>query len=293
MNRGIVYAVAAYVIWGLFPLYYRLLAHVSALQLTAHRVVWSALALAAVIVLTRQWPQWRASAANSGVRRIYAVAAVLIAINWFAFIWAVNAGQVLQTSLGYFITPLVNVLLGALVLRERLRAGQWCAIALTAVGVIYLVLSYGSTPWAALVLALSFGSYGLVKKTAPLPALDGLLLETAILVLPALVYLVHVDGAGTGAFLRSDAVTHLLLTGTGLVSTTPLLLFAAAARRIPLTLVGLLFYVAPTLQFLLGVLVYHEPFTHAQAIGFGIVWVGLLCFSAESALVRRGLAATS
>ena len=278
---GFWYGVAAYGIWGLFPLYWKLVQHVPALQILGHRIVWSFVALAALTTFGRGAPApslWHVPARVIGV---YAIAAVLIGINSFLYVYAVNAGFIVETSLGYFIAPLVNVLLGVVVLRERLRAGQWLAAALAAAGVAYLTRAYGSVPWIAAGLATSFGSYGLVKKKAPLDSLRGLTLETAVLVIPAAAYLTALQVDGRGAFLHTGLVSDLLLVGSGLVTISPLLLFASAVRRIPLSVVGLLQYIAPTIQFLLGVSLYDEPFSRTQFIGFAIVWIALIVFSVD------------
>jgi chloramphenicol-sensitive protein RarD len=218
-------------------------------------------------------------------------AALLIGINWLVFLWAVNADFVIETSLGYFMVPLVNVLMGVIFFRERLRLWQWVSVGLATVGVIYLAIAYGSLPWIALALAFSFGVYGVVKKTAPLGSLYGLTLETVILLLPALLYLLYSDSIGRGAFLHTGAVSDVLLVGAGLVTTAPLLMFASAAQRIPLSHMGFLQYVAPTLQFLLGALVYKEPFTYTQLFGFGIVWAALIIFGLEGFFAHRAQAA--
>lgn len=287
MNKGIWYGIGAYVTWGLFPIYWKWLHNVPALQLIGHRILWSFLLLFIVILVSRQWSVFRAAALKPHVLRIYFVAAVLIGINWLVYVWAVNAGFIVQVSLGYYINPLLNVLMGVLFLRERLRPLQWIPLGLAAAGVLYLTWAYGSLPWISLTLAFSFGIYGLVKKIAPLGSLYGLSLETGLLFLPALLYLLCADAIGQGAFLHTGAISDVLMMGAGLMTTIPLLMFASAARRIPLSLVGILQYIAPTLQFLLGVLVYGEPFTHTQLIGFGIVWVALILFAVEGYLASR------
>jgi chloramphenicol-sensitive protein RarD len=287
MNKGIWYAIGAYATWGLFPIYWKWLHQVPALQLLSHRIGWSFLLLLAVILATRQWRAFRAAALTRRVLRIYLVAALLIGVNWLTYVWAVNAGFIVETSLGYFINPLLSVLMGVLFLRERLRAWQWLPIGLATAGVLYLTFAYGALPWIALTLAVSFGFYGLIKKVAPLSSLYGLTLETGILFLPALAYLLVANAAGQGAFLHVGARSDLLLVGVGLVTTIPLLMFASAARRIPLSLVGILQYITPTMQFLLGVLVYKEPFTHTRLIGFGVVWIALIIFGVEGFLAHR------
>ncbi len=276
-NKGIWFAFGAYFIWGLFPIYWKLLKEVSALELIAHRIIWSFVMLGLVLTLTAQWGRLRA-ALNWRVIRIYAIAAVLIGANWLMYVWAVNAGFIVETSLGYFINPLLSVLLGTLIFRERLRPMQWLPVGLAALGVGYLTLVYGRLPWIALSLAFSFGFYGLVKKLAPLGSLYGLTLETGILLLPAFGYLLFLEVDANAAFLRTGLTADLLMIGAGLVTTVPLLMFASAARRIPLSMIGIMQYIAPTLQFLIGVLVYKEPFSQAQFVGFAIVWVALLIF---------------
>ncbi len=287
MNRGVWYAIGAYAFWGLFPVYWKWLHGVPALQLLGHRIGWSFLLLAAVILLTHQWAAFRAAALKKQVLGVYLIAALLLGVNWLTYVWAINAGFVVESSLGYFINPLLSVLMGVIFLRERLRPLQWLPVGLAAVGVGYLAFAYGALPWIALTLAFTFGFYGLVKKTAPLGSLYGLTLETGILFLPAIGYLLYADRMGQGAFLHTGSGSDLLLIGAGAVTTIPLLMFASAARRIPLSLVGILQYIAPTLQFLLGVLVYREPFDHARLIGFGIVWLALIVFGLEGYFANR------
>jgi chloramphenicol-sensitive protein RarD len=284
MNRSILYAVAAYAIWGTFPLYWALLRDVSTAQVMGHRIVWSCLVLAILVAATR-----RVSAIRAASRRIlglYAVAAVLIGVNWTIYVWAVTSGFVVETSLGYFITPLVNVLLGVAVLGERLRRLQWAAVALAAAGVLQLARVSGAPPWIALGLAASFGSYGLIKKRAPLPPIEGLFVETVVLMLPSIVYLVVVQRSGAGVFL-TDGFIDIVLIGTGLLTVIPLLLFASAVRHVSLSAMGILQFFSPTMQFLIGVVVFREPFTAAQFIGFVLVWIAVVLFTADGLLSRR------
>jgi len=287
MNKGIWNGLGAYVLWGFFPIYWKLLHEVSALQVIGHRIAWSFILLVAVIGLTRQWNNFRSAALAPKVIGIYAIAGVLLSINWLVYVWGVNAGFIVETSLGYFINPLVSVLLGVVFLRERLRSMQWLAVGLAAAGVIYLTLTYGRPPWIALSLAFSFGIYGFVKKLAPLGSLYGLTLETALVFPAALIYLLIAESTGTGAFLHQGAVTDILLVGTGVVTSIPLLMFASAAREIPLTMIGVLQYLAPTIQFLIGVFLYHEPFDQSRLIGFSLVWIALIIFWVESFLASR------
>jgi chloramphenicol-sensitive protein RarD len=288
MNKGVLYALGAYVTWGFFPIYWKTLASVPALQLLGHRVLWSFITLIAATILIHQWNSLRL-AINRRVLMIYSVAAVLIGINWLTYVWAVGRGFIIETSLGYFINPLLSVLLGVIFFRERLRLTQWVPISMAAIGVLYLTFAYGSLPWVALTLAITFGFYGLVKKNAPLDSLPGLTIETGILFIPALVFLLFSEVRGTGAFLHTSLLLNLMMVGAGLVTISPLLMFASATRRIPLTMIGVLQYVNPTIQFLLGVLVYKEPFDPHRMIGFGIVWAALIIFALEGFLVRQKL----
>lgn len=297
MNRHIASAVAAYAIWGLFPIYWRLLAHVPALQLISHRVAWSWLILTVAVIATRQWREFRRAAVAPRALLVYFGTAILISINWLVYVWAVNSGYIIETSLGYFINPLISVLLGVVLLRERLRPWQWLPIGLAAIGVLQLTFNYGAPPWIALALAFSFAGYGLLKKTAPLGSLFGLTLETGILLVPALVFLLYTEATGSGAFLHADAQAQpwsdVLLVCSGLLTTAPLLLFAAAAPHIPLSLMGILQYIAPTLQFLLGVLLYNEPFDRHRLIGFVFVWSALLILTVGGLLTRRNRTASA
>ncbi len=280
-RRGLLYAFLAYFLWGLFPLYWKQLDGIPATQLIGHRIIWSFVFLVGLFALRGQLAHLRTLFHERRIVLIYAGAAVLIALNWLTFVWAVNAGYIVETSLGYFINPLLSVLLGMLVLKERLRSWQWVAIGLATLGVLYLTLTYGRLPWIALALAASFGTYGLVTKIAPLDALDGLTLETGLLFVPALAFLLLEEGAGRGAFGHAGLIPTLFMAGTGVVTAVPLLLFGAAARRIPLSTVGILQYLAPTLQFLIGVLVYAEPFHRQHLIGYSCVWLALAIFWLE------------
>jgi chloramphenicol-sensitive protein RarD len=245
------------------------------------------------VLVLRQWQAFRAEALHRHTLGIYAVAGLLLSVNWGTYVWAVNAGYIVETSLGYFINPLLSVLLGVIILHERLRRPQWIAVGLAAAGVIYLTLAYGSLPWIALTLAFSFGLYGLVKKMAPLGALHGLTLETGLLFAPMLLYLIFAEVRGEGAFLHTDGVSTLLMIGAGIVTVVPLLMFAAAVRLLPLSLMGILQYIAPTLQFLIGVLIFGEAFTPTQFIGFGLVWLAVLIFTTENFLTWRRSATLS
>ncbi len=217
----------------------------------------------------------------------YTLTAVLLSVNWLIFIYGINSGQVVETSLGYFINPLLSVALGVVFLRERLRPMQWFPVGLAALGVLYLTLQYGSLPWIALGLAFSFGVYGLIKKIAPLGSLHGLSLETGIIFIPALLYLLYAESQGNGSFGHLGLNVTLLLAFAGVITALPLLLFGLAARSIPLTMLGILQYIAPTVQFLLGIFLYQEPFTVTRLVGFSIIWLALLIFTVEGLYERR------
>jgi len=287
INKGFWYAFGAYFLWGLFPIYWKWLHQVDAVQLISHRIAWSFIILINFILFTKQFKFFAQVLFQKKILLIYSAAAILIGINWLVYVWAVNANFIVETSLGYFINPLLSVLMGVVFFREKLRPFQWIPVILAAGGVIYLTFAYGRLPWIALTLAFSFGTYGLVKKTAPLGSLFGLTIETGLLFVPALAYLVFSDFSGSGVFLHTSVPTNILLIGAGVITTIPLLMFATATQSIPLSMVGIMQYIAPTLQFLLGILVYKESFDQAHMIGFGLVWFGLLIFLVEGFWMRR------
>lgn len=276
---------AAYLLWGLFPLYWPLLEPAGAVEILAHRVVWSLVVVAAVLVVQRRW-RWIGALGRRRVALLVA-AALFIAVNWATYIYGVNTGQVVETSLGYFVNPLVTVGLGVLVLHERLRATQWAAVGIAGVAVVVLTLDYGRPPWIALVLAVSFGLYGLLKKQVGIGAVDSLAVETAVLFAPALAYLVLLAGRGSGTFGAAGSGHALLLVSTGLVTAVPLLFFGAAATRVPLTVIGLLQYLAPVMQFLIGVLLYREPMPASRIAGFALVWLALVLLTADGVAASR------
>lgn len=283
-RAGLIFAVAAHCLWGLFPLYWRLLDVVPSIQLVCHRILWSFVLLLIVVPAMLRFGRWEGlrpflAAVRCGrTWAVYAVAAAMIGINWAAFLWAVNHDRVLDASLGYYINPLLNVLLGVVFLRERLRVAQWLAVGIAATGVSVITVAGGGLPVASLAMAFSFAFYGLVKKKAPLPTLVGLMLETTVLAMPAIGYLAFAEIRGAGAFGHSGGLTDLLLITGGLVTVTPLALFATACQRVPLSTIGLLQYVGPTLQFFVGTLVFGEPFGGSRLIGFGFVWCGLIIY---------------
>jgi chloramphenicol-sensitive protein RarD len=281
MRSGILQASLAYVMWGLFPLYFRLLHSIGALEVLAHRVVWSLVFLLGVLTARRHWDWLGPALRNRRVLALFTASSALIATNWYVYIWAIGHDRVVDASLGYFITPLVNVLTGALVLKERLRPMQWAAVATAAVGVAWLTWAQGALPWTALILAASFSSYGLLRKTASLGALEGLTLETLLLGPIAVAGLGWAMVHGQSVFPGATADLQLLLMAAGPLTAVPLLLFAGGARRIPLSLLGMLQYIGPTIQLALGVWLFHEPFAGARAQGFVIIWTACALFSAE------------
>lgn len=285
MNRGLLYALVAYGMWGLLPIYWKLLHSVSPAAILSHRMVWSLVVVAAILTARREWA-WIRRIDRRAVLTFVAVALLLI-VNWYTYLWAISAGFIVESSLGYFINPLVNVLLGGIFLGERLRPVQKIAIAIACGGVVYLTLSVGALPWIALTLAFSFGFYGLLKKTAGLNALEGMGLEMTILSVPALAYLLFSGDPASPSLLTSEWHITALLLGTGLVTAIPLLAFAAAARRLTLTTLGLMQYLAPTMQFLIGVYIYGEVFTAQRAVGFVLIWLALALYSGETLLRHR------
>ena len=281
MNTGILYAASAYALWGVFPLYFKSLQEIPPMEILLHRMVWSLVFVAIVLAVRKQWAWLGDVVRKPKVLAGFAASALLLSCNWFIYIWAVNNGHVVESSLGYFINPLFNVLLGMLILRERLRPVQWTAVAIAGAGVAWLTWQGGSLPWIALLLATTFALYGLLRKTAALGALEGLALETLLLFPLAAGYLVMLSVQGQNHFTTASTSSQLLLAAAGPITAIPLLLFASGARRIPLSLLGLLQYIGPTLQLLLGVWLYHEPFGGARLVGFALIWGALAVYTAE------------
>ena len=282
MRTGIINATLAFLCWGLFPIYFHALHDVPPSQILAHRVLWSLLFLAIVLSMRRQWQWLPAVLRQPRVIASFVASAFLLSANWLVYIWAVNNGHVIEASLGYFINPLVNIMFGYLLLKERLRAGQWAAIGLAALGVAWLTWQAGTVPWIALILAATFGAYGLMRKTAALGALEGLSLETMVLFPLALGYVIWLSLNGQNSFINSAAdSTRWLLVAAGPITAIPLLLFAAGARTIPLSVLGLLQYISPTIQFLLGVWLFHEAFSAERMVGFLLIWSALALYAAE------------
>jgi chloramphenicol-sensitive protein RarD len=280
-RQGYLFGVLAYLCWGLFPLYWKLLRPSGAGELLAQRIVWSFVFVLLVILATRRWRRIVPLLHQRRTLGLVTLAGVLIAVNWGTYIFGVNTDRVVETSLGYFINPLVTVLLGVLVLRERLRPGQWVAIGVGTLAVAVLTVDYGHVPYLALTLALSFGTYGLIKKQLGVPAVDGLALESGVLTLPALAFVLVLAARGQSSFGHVSALHTALVVTSGAVTAVPLLLFAGAANRIPLSAIGLLQYLAPILQLACGVLIFHEPMPPARLAGFALVWLALAVFTAD------------
>jgi chloramphenicol-sensitive protein RarD len=286
-RRGLLLGIAAYSLWGAFPLYWPLLEPAGAIEILAHRIVWSLVTMGVLVLVLQRGSIVRGLVADRRVFRLLALAACLITVNWATYIWSVNNGHVVESSLGYFINPLVTVLMGVFILGERLRPAQWAAMGVAALAVVVLTVDYGRLPWVAIILACSFGSYGLCKKQANAPAIESLTLETMVIGPVALAYVGWLAWQGESSF-GSHGVGHaLLLMTTGIVTAVPLVCFGGAAIRVPMVTLGLLQYLAPILQFALGILYFHEDMPAGRWIGFGLVWVALAIFTVESLRHRQ------
>ncbi|MCP4342975.1 MAG: EamA family transporter RarD [Desulfobulbaceae bacterium] len=283
---GLLAAAGAFTLWGVLPVYWKLLQEVPAYEILCHRMAWSLVLTLGLVFLTGRRAVFRQALKERQNLITFTATGLLLAVNWLLYIWAVNAGFIVEASLGYFINPLINVFFGMIFFREKMRLVQWFALFLAFLGVLYLTIYYGRFPWIALVLGFSFATYGLLHKKNSLGALDALCLETGILFLPAAAILVGLAYSGGGSFGRIDLAGTLLLVGTGLVTTVPLLLFGYAAHKIPLSTLGLMQYLAPSINLLLGVFVYGEEFPQARMIGFMLIWAALAIFMAEN-LLRR------
>ena len=284
---GVIYAVAAFLIWGISPIYWKALRSVPAIEIILHRIVWSFFLLVPLIILMRRWQEFVAVLKNPRTLLILLFTGLIVGGNWLLYIWAVNNDHLLQASLGYYINPLVNVVLGMVFLKERLRTPQIVAVALATAGVLYLTIYFGVFPWIALTLAISFGFYGLIRKVAPVSSVVGLTVETLWLSIPALVYLVYLDRLGQGAIFRVSFKLDLMLMGCAVVTAFPLLFFTLGARRLYLSTLGLLQYIAPSCMFILAVFFYDEPFASAQVVTFILIWIALAIYSTDSVRYYR------
>ena len=280
-------AFLAFLIWGLSPIYWKALGRVEAFEIILHRVIWSFVFLMPLVLIGRQWEEFKSAVKNGRILGILLVTSILVGANWLIYIWAVNNGRVLQASLGYYINPLVNILLGMVFLGERMRRPQLLAVALATTGVLYLTLQYGVFPWVSLALAFSFGVYGLIRKVAAVGALVGLTVETLLLTAPAGFWVLYLHQNQSGTFLKSGLSIDLLLIGTGILTATPLLLFNLGAKRITLATLGFIQYTAPTGMLLLGITVFNEPFTRSQAVTFGLIWTALAVYSWDTVRAHR------
>ena len=277
-RKGILYSILAYTLWGIFPLYWKALHSVPAFQVLLHRTVWGALFLAAVLLFQKRLVSVIHQIASPRILGMALISGFFLLVNWLIYVWAIPAGYVLESSLGYFIAPLLNILFGVLVFKERLRVLQIISVVFALIGVLNLVIFYGKTPWIALSLGFSFAIYGLLRKRSPLHSVEGLFAETGLLSLPAAALLLNFQLGGTGAFLSQGSWIDTLLVMTGPITAAPLLLFASGARRIPLSLVGMFQYISPTIQFLLGILVFKEKLTSYHLFTFACIWCGVVLF---------------
>jgi chloramphenicol-sensitive protein RarD len=280
-SRGLAATTAAFVIWGLFPIYLHPLYEVSAIQVVAHRVTWSCLFILTWLVARGELGRLTATVTSPALLGRLTVTALLVSCNWLVYVWSVTHEHIVDTSLGYYINPLMNVVLGVFVLKERLNRAQWVAVALASAAVLYLAILAGRPPWIALTLAVSFSLYGLLRKVISVDALPGLATETLVLLPLALAYLVWCQASGTGALTNSGPAIAALLVGSGLVTAVPLFLFAYGARALPYSTVGVLQYIAPSLQLVCGVYLFHESFGATRAAGFALIWLALLIYAAD------------
>lgn len=286
-QKGVIYAVGAFTIWGLNPIYFRMIRQVSTTEIIAHRVVWMIILLLLAVALTRRWGVLKGYLTNRGLMGMMVITAILIGTNWLAFTWAVTHDRVLHTSMGYFINPLCNVFLGMVFLRERLRPGQAFSVILAGIGVGYMIIQHGSLPWIAIILPITFGTYGLLRKQIQIDAFNGLLLEAIILTPIALAYLLYLFTQNEFVFLQEGTGFKLLIMFSGPITIAPLMLFAAGVKRIPLSTVGVFQYIGPSLTFLLGVFAFREPFDSVQLVTFCFIWVSLIIFTIEGLRYSR------
>jgi len=286
-SRGVVYALLAYGTWGIVPAYYKFIEHISVYEMVAHRAVWTSTFGVALLLILRRFQFLRHAWRNPKLLLTLLLSGVMISSNWLVFLWAITHAKIIETSMGYFINPLFSVMLGVVLLHERLRAGQVAAIALAAAGVGYIVFNYGYVPWVALFLPLTFGLYGFIRKHTPVDSLSGITTETLFMLPAAVAYLVWNAGHGESHFGPGNGMDSLYLIGVGVITLGPLVSFAAAARRVRLATLGILQYLAPTLTFLLGVAVYREPFDHVKLVAFCCIWLSLFIYTLEGVRFSR------
>ena len=294
-KKGIAYALLAYLMWGVFPIYFKLMQQVSAVEILMHRVIWALVFVLLVLAARREWSWLGQALRKPAVMLRFFASAFMLSVNWYMYVWAVNNNHIVEASLGYFINPLMNVMFGFALLRERLRPGQWFAVGLATLGVAWLTWQAGGLPWIGLIIAISFASYTVLRKTASLGTLEGLTVETLLLFPFAAASLAWLTWHGQSAFFTPGAdlsgtklaVTQWLLVAAGPITAVPLLLFAAAARSMPMALLGILQYMTPTMQMLIGIVVYGEVFDSAKLVGYIAIWTALVIYTAEGILQSR------
>ena len=283
---GFIYAFSAYVFWGVIPLFWKQLDHVDSIEIVIHRMLWSCVLVTLLILLSRQWASFKLLLSQPKLMLRLFAASSLISLNWAVFIWAVNNDRLVETSLGYFMNPLISVALGVVLFSEVLRRGQWLALLVAGIGVVYLFATHGSFPWISFVLAITFSLYSAVKKSISVSATHGMAIETLYFFLPALIYLIYIEWQGSAQFFQGSSNSWMLILG-GLFTLIPLVLFAAAAKRISMTALGMMQYIGPTLQLICGVVIYQEPFGSQKIIAFGFIWLALVVYSADQINNRR------
>ncbi len=287
IHKGKLQAVLSYLLWGILPIYWKLMKEVPSWEILGHRIIWAFFFAWSILLIKGETGWVKNLFANRKSLKTFIFTSIIIGCNWGIYIWAVNSGYIVEASLGYFICPLMNVVLGVIVLKESLNRTQWLSVCLACIGILYMTVSYGSFPWIALTLAAIFAVYGLVRKTAALEAFPGFTTEMSFLFLPALSYIIYLQLSGTGHFIESGFNISFLLFCAGSASAIPLILFAAAARKVPLTTIGILQYILPTMQFIVGVFIYHEEMSNERLIGFLFIWVSLIIYTSDGIIHRR------
>ncbi len=286
MNRGIIMAISAYIFWGLHPIYWKLLKNVPSVEILSHRILWSLIFFIIIISFRKEWKDLKNKLKNNNNKLLLFLPAFLIGSNWALYIWAVNADFIIETSLGYFICPLISVFLGVFILKESLRKIQWLAVLIATIGVLIMTFIYGQFPWISIYLAGTWGLYGLLRKKSPLSAVEGLTIETALLSIPVVIYLIYLGITDNSSFLI-DTQTSILLVGTGIISGLPLIVFIIGARLINLSLIGILQYIYPILILLIGIFIYNEPLMESRIVGFIFIWFAVIVYITDEFIFRK------
>ena len=286
MNRGVTLALSAYIIWGLHPIYWKLLKHIPSIEIVSHRILWSLIFFIIIISFRKGWKELKYKLKSSNNKLILFIPALLIGSNWALYIWAINANYIVEVSLGYFICPLVSVFLGVIILKESLRIIQWTAVIIAVIGVLIMTFIYGQFPWIALYLAGTWGLYGLLRKKSPLSAVEGLTIETALISIPVIIYLTYLNIVGDSSFFI-DVQSSLLLIGTGVLSGLPLIIFIIGSKLINLSLIGILQYIYPILILLVGVLIFNEPVMESRIVGFTFIWIAVIIYIFDEIRFRK------